>query len=439
MSALARWFVQEGLQVCGYDRTPTPLTKELEDSGIKIHYEDSISLIDPAVLSDKNGILVVYTPAIPEDHKEFNYLKEKGYLIKKRSEVLGDISKDVFSVAVAGTHGKTTTSTMIAHILCNAGKNVTAFLGGISTNYNTNYIQGEIIENDAICVVEADEYDRSFLRLHPDYAIVTAIDADHLDIYGAKESLTHSFMEFIDLVPDSGKRLIHIKLSTHEGIQGKFYGIDEGESRAINVRVSDGAFVFDFDSDDTQILNLTLQQPGYHNVENAVAAIQVCLDLGVDQYLVKEGLSTYQGVKRRFEYLIRNDRLVYVDDYAHHPVEISAFLGSLRALYPEKKLTAVFQPHLFTRTRDFVDGFAESLSEADKVYLLDIYPAREEPIPGITSELIFNKMQSTEKQMATKESLLDLLDANEIEVLATIGAGDIDTLVAPIKMKLEEV
>ena len=439
MSALARWFKLEGYNVFGYDKISTPLTRELEEMGISIHYNDSIDLIDTTILSSKNQTLVVYTPALPDDHRELNHLRDLEYTIKKRSEVLGDITENVFTVAVAGTHGKTTTSTMLAHMLRYAGKNVTAFLGGISTNYGTNYVGGDLSAADAICVVEADEYDRSFLRLHPDYAIVTAMDADHLDIYGEKGSLQNSFLEFMSLVPQDGSRLINDKLIATSEIEGIRYGIERGKSFARDIRVAEGSFVFDFVSEEVQIPGLTLYQPGYHNVENAVAAIQVCLDIGLVPEDIRRGLSEYKGVKRRFEYLINTERLVYVDDYAHHPVEIDAFLGSLRVLYPTKKLTAIFQPHLYTRTRDFVDGFAESLSAADKVFLLDIYPAREEPIPGVTSELIFNKMKSTEKEMTTKESLVEKLNINDLEVLATIGAGDIDTLVEPIKIKLSEV
>jgi UDP-N-acetylmuramate--alanine ligase len=439
MSALARWFKQKGYSVFGYDRTSTVLTKKLEEIGIPIHYEDAVNSIDSSILSSKDQTLVVYTPALPIDHLEFNYLRDQGYSIKKRSEVLGDITENVFTVAVGGTHGKTTTSTMLAHMLKYAGKNVTAFLGGISTNYETNYIEGNLTDDDAICVVEADEYDRSFLCLHPDYTIVTAMDADHLDIYGKKESLQDSFIEFMKLVPQGGSRLINEKVSDASQIEGIRYGIDLGDTVAKNIRVGDGIFIFDFQSVDAKINDLTLYQPGYHNVENAVAAIQVCLDMGVSPDEIRNGLSEYKGVKRRFEYLIRTDSLVYVDDYAHHPVEIDAFLGSLKVLYPTKKLTAIFQPHLYTRTRDFVDGFADSLSTADKVFLLDIYPAREEPIPGVTSDLIYERMKSKEKQMTTKESLVGLLDIDDIEVLATIGAGDIDTLVGPIKTKLTQV
>jgi len=436
MSALAKWFKNQGCKVSGYDRTSTPLTRELESSGIEIHYKDSLDMVPEEVISSSNDTLIVYTPAIPIDHKEFNYFKDQEYTIKKRSQVLGEITSDVYSVAVAGTHGKTTTSSMIAHLLRFGGKNVTAFLGGIATNYNTNYLEGDLSTPDAICVVEADEYDRSFLQLHPDYAVVTAMDADHLDIYGEKESLTKSFLDFMLLVPEKGTRLLNNKLAKISNALS--YGLDHGNAFASNIRVSEGAFIFDFQSGDTIIKDLILNQPGNHNVENAVAAIQVCLHFDISTELIKKGLSEYKGVRRRFEYIIRTEKLVYVDDYAHHPVEIEAFLGSLKMLYPSKKLTAIFQPHLFTRTRDFVDGFAQSLSQADEVLLLDIYPAREKPIPGVTSEIIFDKV-SAQKKMATKESLMTYLDKNELEVLATIGAGDIDTLVEPIKQKLEQV
>lgn len=436
MSALARWFAAQNCLVFGYDRTSTHLTEKLEESGISIHYEDSVSSIDDRVLKSKADVLVIYTPAIPGDHKELNYLKQAGYTIKKRSEVLGMITEDVYTVAVGGTHGKTTTSTMITHLLKNAGRNITAFLGGISTNYGTNYIEGDLTGDDPVCVVEADEYDRSFLRLFPDCAILTAMDADHLDIYGKKESLTNSFVEFLNLVPHSGSRIINDKLNEVSDITGVRYGLERGDAFANNIRVSGGAFVFDYISDEIEIKDIVLNQPGYHNVENAVAAIRTSQGLGLTEEEIKNGIESYKGVKRRFEYVIQTDKLVYVDDYAHHPVEIEAFLGSLRSLYPAKKLTAIFQPHLFSRTRDFVDGFAESLSAADEVFLLDIYPAREEPIPGVTSDIIFKRMRMKQKRLVNKEALVDNLEKNNLEVLATIGAGDIDTLVEPIKSKL---
>jgi len=436
MSALARWFNLQESKVYGYDKTSTPLTTELENLGIEIHFVDSLDLIPENVKANPESALVVYTPAIPEDHKEYNYLKENGFSIKKRSEVLGDITRDHYTVAVAGTHGKTTTSTMIAHLLKHAGKNISAFLGGIATNYNSNFIEGHLLEEDAICVVEADEYDRSFLRLHPDYAVITSMDADHLDIYGEIEALKNSFRDYLNLIPENGKRLINAGLDDVKDISGARYGIDQGHARAFNIRIEKEVFQFDFSNDNTIIRDLALHQPGYHNVENAVAAIKVCLDLGVDPDQLKKGLRNYEGVKRRFEYILRRKDLVYVDDYAHHPVEIEAFLRSLRALYPSKKLTAVFQPHLFSRTRDFAIEFAESLDKADEVFLLEIYPAREEPIEGVTSEIIFRKMKLKRKYLTTRDKLISVLVERNIEVLATIGAGDIDQLVEPLKIKL---
>ncbi|UII23243.1 UDP-N-acetylmuramate--L-alanine ligase [Fulvivirga ligni] len=436
MSALARWFVHNGYQVSGYDRTPTKLTKVLEQEGMAIHYDDNVENIPADVMDNMEKSLVVYTPAIPASHQEFNYLKDKGYTIKKRSAILGMISEHFFTVAVAGTHGKTTTSSMVAHLLKSAGKDITMFLGGLATNYDSNFIANE--SDKAVAIVEADEFDRSFLTLSPDLAIVTSADADHLDIYGDKSHLEQSFKEFINKIKDSGKLYINDKivneLVDHTAkAEINTYGMNRGQFLASNVTMENGFFQFDYNDKQTRIERLILGVPGFHNVENITAAIAIGLELGLSDDQIRHGVETYSGVKRRFEYQLRTEQIVYVDDYAHHPVEINAFLTSLKALYPDRKVTAIFQPHLFTRTRDFADGFAESLSLADEVILLDIYPAREEPIEGVTSELLFKDITSEAKELCSKEHLIECLKEKELEVVATIGAGDIDKLVEPVK------
>ena len=442
MSALARWFNHNGFSVSGYDKTPTTLTNKLIEEGIKIHFEDDINLIPEKIKSDKSGSLIIITPAIPKYHTELNFLKDNGYELYKRSQVLGMISAEFHLVAVAGTHGKTTTSSMIAHLLKHAGRDITAFLGGIATNYNSNYIANQNKDGKAIAVVEADEFDRSFLTLHPDVAVVTSADADHLDIYGDKTHLEDSFKAFISQVKANGKLFINEKIakdlvSDDYDKSANTYGINRGQFFASNITMSSGFFEFNYCDEQCNINNLMLGVPGFHNVENATVAIAVALDLGLTPEEIKAGIESYRGVKRRFEYIIKSEKIVFVDDYAHHPTEIESFLKSLKAMYPDKKVTAIFQPHLFTRTRDFVDGFAESLDIADEVILLDIYPAREEPIEGVTSKIIFDKMK-TEKVLINKEMLLSHLETEDFEVIATIGAGDIDKLVQPIKEHLNE-
>ncbi len=442
MSALARWFNHNGFSVSGYDRTPTSLTSKLEEEGISIHFEDAVDHIPEAVKNNKEQSLVVVTPAIPKTHKELNFLKDRGFKLHKRSEVLGMISANFHLVAVAGTHGKTTTSSMIAHLLKHAGRDITAFLGGIATNYESNYIANELKDGKSIAVVEADEFDRSFLTLHPDVAVVTSADADHLDIYGDKSELEKSFKEFISQVKTSGKLFVNEKIAK-ELVDADFdkssytYGLNRGQFFANNITMNNGFFEFDYCDEQHHIKKLKLGVPGFHNTENATVAIAVALDLGLTEDAIRSGIESYKGVKRRFEYVIKSEQIVFVDDYAHHPTEIESFLKSLKALYPEKKITAVFQPHLFTRTRDFVDGFAESLDLADEVILLDIYPAREEPIEGVTSQIIYDRM-TTEKVLLNKERLMEHLGSSDYEVIATIGAGDIDKLVNPIKELLNE-
>ncbi|MEM9856802.1 MAG: UDP-N-acetylmuramate--L-alanine ligase [Bacteroidota bacterium] len=438
MSALARWFNANHFKVYGYDRMETPLTQELVSEGISVHYNDDIDLIPNALYEGKG--LVIITPAIPKSQRQMNHLQGEGFELYKRSQILGMISDQFTTVAVAGTHGKTTTSSMIAHLLKFAGLDVTAFLGGIATNYNTNFI-ANLGTNNTIAVVEADEFDRSFLTLHPDVAVITSTDADHLDIYGNKDTLKASFKDFIGQVKSNGKLFVteavaddlDLTITKHNST----YGLNRGQFFASNITIEDGFFVFNYCDEQYNIDKIKLGVPGFHNVENAIVAIATALTLGASLEQVKAGIESYQGVKRRFEYIVRSQEIVFVDDYAHHPTEIEAFLKSLKALYPERKITAIFQPHLYTRTRDFMEGFAESLGLADEVILLDIYPAREEPIPGITSEVIFEKLNVSAKVITNKTKLAGVLETKDLEVVATIGAGDIDQLVNPIKEQLE--
>ncbi|MEP2667703.1 MAG: UDP-N-acetylmuramate--L-alanine ligase [Cyclobacteriaceae bacterium] len=439
MSALARWFNRQDMFVAGYDRTPTPLTKELEKEGIKIHFEDDVALIPTQV--DNNRTLFVYTPAIPKDHKEYNYLKEKGYAILKRSEVLGLITKAHKTIAVAGTHGKTTTSSLITHILKVAGVNMVAFLGGVTTNYASNLIaEGEANEN-TIVVAEADEFDRSFLKLFPDIAVITSVDPDHLDIYGNHQEVIKSFTDFTKQINKGGLLVKHDSIraidNELDGVEVNTYGMSRGQFFASRITTEGGFFEFDLVGYASEIKNIKLGVPGFHNMENAIAATIVAKHLGVDDASVKKALSSFLGVKRRFEFIIKRDDLIYVDDYAHHPTEITAFLSSLRAMYPGKKITAVFQPHLYSRTRDFAEGFSQSLSMADEVLLMDLYPAREEPIPGVSSDMLFDAITSNVKVRCTKKNVVQKLEDMDVEVIATIGAGDIDTCVEPIKELLE--
>jgi UDP-N-acetylmuramate--alanine ligase len=435
MSALARWFRRKGLRVAGYDRTPTPLTHELIEEGMELHFDDKVEFIPGYITKEKT--LVVFTPAIPKDHAEHNYLKEQGFTILKRSEVLGLISKDYKTIAVAGTHGKTTTSTLIAHLLKSAGKNMVAFLGGISTNYDSNLVMEGEVSKDTIVVAEADEFDRSFLRLFPDIAVVTSADPDHLDIYGDHASMLTSFKDFIKQIDPRGTLVIHQSVESL-AVPGhpqskKTYSINQGQFFAGNLTTGGGFFSFDLVGFDKKIEKIQLGVPGFHNVENAIAASVVAKEVGIDDQSIRKALGSFTGVKRRFEYIINGKNCVFIDDYAHHPAEIEAFLKSLKAIYQGRKITAIFQPHLYTRTRDFAEGFARSLSIADEVVMMDIYPARELPIPGVTSDMIFKDVTSTSKIRSSKKDLLSKLDSLKLEVVATVGAGDIDTFVKPIK------
>jgi UDP-N-acetylmuramate--alanine ligase len=444
MSAIARWFHHIGVSVYGYDKTPSSLTQKLSEEGMSITYEDSISTIPKDFLESNQNRLVVWTPAIPRDCIQKKHLMAKGYELKKRSEVLGMITDGMFTVAVAGTHGKTTTSSMVAHLLKHAGKNIAAFLGGLTQNYQSNLILHDEGSQEApIVVVEADEFDRSFLTLHPNISIVTSADPDHLDIYGDGEHLMEGFRSFIRLTDAKGQLIIHSKAlqkldcAQFPAIKTTSYGLEEDTIRAENIRPGILGFSFDYVNDATRIKSLLLPIPGFHNIENALAAITVALSFGISPESIRDGLASYKGVKRRFELVYTDEHRTYIDDYAHHPEEIHALLTSVRAIYPDRKITAVFQPHLYSRTRDFAEGFSKSLSLADEVVLLDIYPARELPIPGVSAEMLLPDIKSEKKGWVAKEELLDHLQASLPDVLLTIGAGDIDRLVVPIANWLE--
>lgn len=440
MSAIARWFNVNGFVVAGYDRTPTALTDTLQTEGIAIHFTDDTDQIPAGFLSHPDATLVVRTPAVPADHAEWNYLENAGFQIMKRAQVLGLLAQRMFLVAVAGTHGKTTTSSMVAHVLRHAGRNCTAFLGGITQNYGTNFLLNAETDDLAsvICVVEADEFDRSFLTLFPDVAIVTSTDADHLDIYGDGEHVLESFGQFVGQIKPGGQLILRkgLTLASQTGAHVQEYGLGEGAFQAQNIRIENARFVFDIQYPEGLCQEIALQLPGFHNVENATAAFAACRAVGLLPEQIRDGLNTYLGVKRRFEYQVRRPDVVYIDDYAHHPTEIEAFLKSVRALYPGKRITAVFQPHLFSRTRDFLDGFADALSLADELVLLDIYPAREKPIPGVTSQLLLDKVRLKDKLLCGKSDVVALLSQRPLQVLVTIGAGDIDQLVGPLRETL---
>ncbi|WP_276496525.1 UDP-N-acetylmuramate--L-alanine ligase [Pontibacter litorisediminis] len=444
MSALARWFKAKGFPVWGYDKTRTALTEALEQEGIAVHYQDAVANLPQEVLRHKEKTLVVLTPAVPAEHAEWGYLKEQGYTIKKRSEVLGIITATAHTVAVAGTHGKTTTSSIVAHLLHHAGVDCSAFLGGIATNLNSNLLIGKGETENEVVVVEADEYDRSFLTLFPEIAIVTSADPDHLDIYGDREELIRTFQRFISQVKPGGYLFLQADTDSRlteqvrEGVQVYKYSLNSGDAYVQQLQVNGRWFEFDVVSPFGNIEGVRLGVPGFHNAENTLAAILAAQVLQVPAQSIKAGVEAFTGVKRRFEFVYEGQGKVYIDDYAHHPKEIDAFMGSLRALYPNKKIKVIFQPHLFTRTRDFAAEFAESLSKADELVLLDIYPAREKPLPGVTSDMILEQVTSPVKELLHKEEIVEnLLKNGDFDVLATVGAGDIDTLVKPIRNFLE--
>ncbi len=428
MSALARYFNSNGRTVSGYDKTPTPLTDELNKEGIRVHFIEDVTLIP------KEVDLVVYTPAISAENIELQYYRQHNYKIVKRSDLLEELTKDMFTIAVAGTHGKTTTVSIIAHLLKSSGYDCTAFLGGVTVNYKSNFLIGK----NNVVVVEADEYDRSFHKLHPDISVITSADPDHLDIYGTADEVIESFRQFAYKLKKGGHLIIKEGLPFINRLQGLNLHPYSLHSRnatffAANEKLENGTFRFDFHGAEDEINNIHLEVAGLHNVENAVAAAAVGILLKISNNKIREALQTFKGVKRRFEYIIRRPDFIYIDDYAHHPGEIKAFLSSVRNIFPDKKITCIFQPHLYTRTRDFADGFAETLSIADDLILLPIYPARELPIEGVTSEMILKKTRAKEKLVVEKKDLLNIIKQKKLEVLVTVGAGDIDAFVEPIR------
>ena len=429
MSALARYFKSIGKNVAGYDKTKTELTDELETLGIAIHFEDAIESIPTEFYTENT--LVIVTPAVPVSHSEWNYLLERNYQIKKRAEVLGIITKNTFCFAVAGTHGKTTTSSILGHILYESGADVTSFIGGIVENYNSNLIGN----GKTITVVEADEFDRSFLHLHPNIACITSMDADHLDIYGDKKSIEDSFEEFADKVSDKSQLFVTKNLP----LEGVTVAVnEEANYKAFNIRIENGNYLFDVQTPKEIISNLEFGLPGKHNLTNALMALAMAKTFGTSNDAIAKALKSFKGIKRRFSYQIKEKSLVYIDDYAHHPTEINAVHQAVSELYPNQKVLAIFQPHLFSRTRDFGDDFAKSLSAFDEVILLDIYPARELPIHGITSKWLLDKMTISDKKLVTKEALIPTILQSDAKIIVTIGAGDIGELVPTIKKTLNE-
>ncbi len=440
MSAIARYFHSKGVKVAGYDKTETVLTKDLEKSGIAVHYTEDLSKIL------ENAELVVYTPAIPAEHKELVFYRENGYNVVKRSDVLQIITGSSFNICIAGTHGKTTITTMTAHLLRDSGYGCNAFLGGIAVNYGTNFWN-----NDRnLFVIEADEYDRSFLKLSPDIAVVTAMDADHLDIYGTAEAVEQAFIDFSKRLKPGGLLLKQFGLKRGKELKATrqlTYSLqnDSASAYAKNIKIVDGSYEYDVVIGEKLIENIVLHMGGMHNVENSVAAIAIASSLEIDSDKIRKAVGNFRGVKRRFEYVIKNQRLVFIDDYAHHPEELRALITGARTLFPQRRCTLIFQPHLYTRTRDLADGFAEVLDLANEVVLLPIYPARELPIAGVSSEMILGKMKNEKKHSMTKEELPDWIESDYAkrlnndfgETLIIAGAGDIDMLVEPVKKILE--
>lgn len=439
MSALVRYFLSKGKAVGGYDRTASALTEKLRQEGADIHYEDNVALI-PEVFLNPETTLIVYTPAIPAEHKELTYFREHNFEIQKRAQVLGMITQTERGLCVAGTHGKTTTSTMAAFLLDNSHVKCNAFLGGISKNYGTNLL---VSDQSDFVVIEADEFDRSFHWLTPYATVITATDSDHLDIYGTHEAYLESFRKYTSLIRPDGfliiKKGIDLQPDVKEGVTVYTYSDKEGDFHAENIRIGNGEIFFDFISPLGNIKDVQLGVPVYVNIENGIAAMALAQIGGATAEEIKAAMPQFKGVDRRFDFKLKNDHIVFLSDYAHHPAEIKQSVSSLRMLYPDKKLTAIFQPHLYTRTRDFYKDFADSLSLLDEVILLDIYPARELPIEGVTSKLIYDNLRpGIEKTMCHKEDLIELLKTKKIEVLITLGAGDVDNYVTPIYKLLKD-
>ncbi|MBR0165354.1 MAG: UDP-N-acetylmuramate--L-alanine ligase [Prevotella sp.] len=432
MSAIARYFLKKGLVVAGYDKTPSDLTRQLEKEGMLIHYEENLDEI-PHICKQKETCLVIYTPAIPEEHKELQYFRANSFEIQKRAQVLGTLTQAHKGLCVAGTHGKTTTSTMCAHIMHQSQLDCNAFLGGISKNYGTNYI----LSDSDFVVIEADEFDRSFHWLRPWMSVITSTDPDHLDIYGTKEAYLESFRHYTELIQPGGALIIHRGLEMKEHLQDSVrrydYSLNEGDFHAENIRIGNGEIFFDFISPIENIPDIQLGQPVPINIENGIAAMAMAQLNGCTAEELKYGIKTYGGVDRRFDFKIKTDRMVFLSDYAHHPKEIYQSAKSIRELYKDKHITAIFQPHLYTRTRDFYKDFAEALSQLDEVVLTEIYPAREQPIEGVTSQLIYDNLKpGVKKELIRKDEVIDFIKSRQFEVLIALGAGDLDNLVPQI-------
>ena len=429
MSAIARYFLKKGLVVAGYDKTPSTLTRQLEKEGMLIHYEEDINQI-PQACKQAQSCLVIYTPAIPQEHQELCFFRENGFEIQKRAQVLGTLTRQHKGLCVAGTHGKTTTSTMCAHIMHQSHLDCNAFLGGISKNYGTNYI----LSDSDFVVIEADEFGRSFHWLSPFMTVITSTDPDHLDIYGTKEAYLESFRHYTELIQPQGALIIHrgleMKENLPEGVRRYDYALNEGDFHADNIRIENGEITFDFISPIESVKDVQLGQPIPINIENAIAAMAMAQLAGCTAEELRNGIQTYGGVDRRFDFKIKNDKLVFLSDYAHHPKEIFQSAKSIKELYKNRKITAIFQPHLYTRTRDFYKEFADALSQLDEVILTEKYPAREQPIPGVTSQLIYDNLRpGVEKQIIRKEDVLELLKQRTFDVLIVLGAGDLDNQV----------
>ena len=438
MSAIARYFISKGQVVAGYDKTPSDLTRQLEKEGMLIHYEENVEEIPQACKNPEN-CLVIYTPAIPEEHQELQYFRNNGFEIQKRAQVLGTLTRQHKGLCVAGTHGKTTTSTMCAHIMHQSHLDCNAFLGGISKNYGTNYI---LSDSDYV-VIEADEFDRSFHWLRPWMTVITSTDPDHLDIYGTKEAYLESFRHYTELIQPGGALIIHrdLEMKEHlqEGVTCYDYALNEGNFHAENIHIENGEITFDFISPIESVSNIELGQPVPINVENGIAAMAMAQLAGCTAEELRYGMKTYGGVDRRFDFKIKNDKTVFLSDYAHHPKEIYQSAKSIRELYQNRKITAIFQPHLYTRTRDFYQDFAEALSQLDEVILTEIYPAREQPIEGVTSELIYNHLRpGVEKQIIHKDEVLDFVKSRNFDILIVLGAGDLDNQVPQITKILQD-
>ena len=432
MSAIARYFLNQGLTVGGYDKTPSVLTRQLEKEGALIHYEDNVSLI-PEACTDAKECLVVYTPAIPAEHTELQWFRNGGFDVQKRAQVLGTLTRGKKGLCVAGTHGKTTTSSMAAHMLHQSPAGCNAFLGGILKNYGTNYI---LSDSDYV-VIEADEFDRSFHWLHPWMSVITSTDPDHLDIYGTKEAYLESFRHYTELIQPGGALIIHrgleMKENLQKGVRRYDYSLNEGDFHAENIRIGNGEIYFDFISPIESVANVKLGQPIPINIENGIAAMAMAQLNGCTKEELKYGMQTFNGVDRRFDFKIKTDRLVFLSDYAHHPKEIYQSAKSIRELYQDKHITAIFQPHLYTRTRDFYKDFADALSQLDEVILTEIYPAREEPIEGVTSKLIYDNLgEGVKKEMILKDEVINYVKTHDFEVLIVLGAGDLDNMVPQI-------